>query len=307
MMPSQVVAMTDSRARQAERRSLATGLVEDRATLLRERVRAGRVAGERVYLAALLGDVEAELAMTELEPEAQAMRERLYERRRQCMPPGWLGGTPGLRPSGDEDDLVNALTLCGWQACVRAGLALGRRAVQTWERQFYGCSAELGFETWDLAQRQLCAAWDAPRQLWEALRLLVQSCGPVEPVREALQGVVHVYEELIEELARTGSLQTEEGSARLATLDLLVATGGIGVPPEGLSLAQADSLAQTQTTRLLRVGPTALGHSLNRPRCRFEIDPRTGVDIMLRTLQEGLVPWLLDRVDPLAPLPPPGQ
>jgi hypothetical protein len=54
--------VSDERVRELERRWRETGVVEDEAALLRERVRAGVLAGERVALAAYLGHEAARVA-----------------------------------------------------------------------------------------------------------------------------------------------------------------------------------------------------------------------------------------------------
>lgn len=58
--------MTDARLRELERRWRETGAVEDEATLLRERVRAGNLVPDRLKLAAHCGHAASALALGEV-------------------------------------------------------------------------------------------------------------------------------------------------------------------------------------------------------------------------------------------------
>jgi hypothetical protein len=126
--------VVDERLRHLEREA-AGGDLDTRARWLLDRVRAGRLPGDRLQLAAWLGDAAARLAVGE-EPLARAARTK-------------------------RDPWTQTLAGWGKEALVRAGLVVAKDELRHWRRHHKADAALPGLldavEAWAACPCDLCA------------------------------------------------------------------------------------------------------------------------------------------------------
>lgn len=113
--------MTDRRLRESERRARTTGALDDRARLLADLVRTGRITRAQLELAAFCGN-DAALALVYQEDYQQSTTDGYVWWKRLVIPEGTA--TRYVPIPSESSDWLRELSRWGYEAMLRAGLAV---------------------------------------------------------------------------------------------------------------------------------------------------------------------------------------